>query len=34
MRGGAAGLEKSYGQAWSFPPLEVFSFIIPDLFGA
>ena len=33
MRGGAAGLEKSYGQAWSFPPLEVFSFIIPNLFG-
>jgi len=33
MRGGSAGLEKSYGQAWSFPPLEVFSLIIPDLFG-
>ncbi|MDD4310285.1 MAG: hypothetical protein PHO32_07890, partial [Candidatus Cloacimonetes bacterium] len=33
MRGGAAGLEKSYGQAWSFPPLELISLVIPDFFG-
>lgn len=33
MRGGSAGLEKSYGQAWSFPPLEIFALIIPDFFG-
>jgi len=33
MRGGAAGLEKSYAQAWSFPPKEIVSLIIPDFFG-
>jgi len=33
MRGGAAGLEKSYAQAWSFPPKEIISLIIPDFFG-
>lgn len=33
MRGGAAGLEKSYAQAWSFPPKELIGFIIPDFFG-
>lgn len=33
MRGGAAGLEKSYSQAWSFPPLEIAALIIPNFFG-
>jgi len=33
MRGGAAGLEKSYGQAWSFPPAEIAGLIIPNFFG-
>ena len=33
MRGGTAGLEKSYAQQWSFPPVEIISFIIPDFFG-
>jgi len=33
MRGGTTGLEKSYAQQWSFPPLEIISFIIPDFFG-
>lgn len=33
MRGGAAGLEKSYAQAWSFPPAEIVALVIPDFFG-
>jgi len=33
MRGGAAGLEKSYAQAWSFPPKEIIALIIPNFFG-
>jgi hypothetical protein len=33
MRGGSAGLEKSYGQAWSFPPKEIIALVIPDFFG-
>lgn len=33
MRGGAAGLEKSYAQAWSFPPAEIVALLIPDFFG-
>ena len=33
MRGGSTGLEKSYAQQWSFPPVEIISFIIPDFFG-
>lgn len=33
MRGGAAGLETSYAQGWSFHPKEILSFIIPDFFG-
>lgn len=33
MRGGAAGLEKSYAQAWSFPPLEIIALLIPNFFG-
>jgi hypothetical protein len=33
MRGGTAGLEKSYAQQWSFPPIEIISFLIPDFFG-
>jgi hypothetical protein len=33
MRGGTTGLEKSYAQQWSFPPVEIISFIIPDFFG-
>ncbi|MDD3870120.1 MAG: YfhO family protein [Candidatus Cloacimonetes bacterium] len=33
MRGGSAGLEKSYAQAWSFPPLEIIALLIPNFFG-
>ncbi len=33
MRGGAEGLEKSYAQGWSFHPMEIFSLVIPNLFG-
>ncbi|MDY0150677.1 MAG: YfhO family protein [Candidatus Cloacimonas sp.] len=33
MRGGATGLEKSYAQAWSFPPVEMIALIIPNFFG-
>ncbi len=33
MRGGAAGLEKSYAQGWSFPPVELAALVIPDFFG-
>lgn len=33
MRGGEAGLEKSYAQNWSFHPLEILGFVIPDFFG-
>ncbi|HRY83049.1 MAG TPA: hypothetical protein P5533_00280 [Candidatus Cloacimonadota bacterium] len=33
MRGGASGLDKAYAQGWSFHPLEIIGFIIPDFFG-
>jgi hypothetical protein len=33
MRGGAAGLETSYAQGWSFHPLEILTFLIPDFYG-
>ena len=33
MRGGSAGLEKSYAQGWSFHPWEILGLIIPDFFG-
>ncbi|HOH46641.1 MAG TPA: YfhO family protein, partial [Candidatus Cloacimonadota bacterium] len=33
MRGGSAGLDKAYAQSWSFHPLEIIGFIIPDFFG-
>jgi hypothetical protein len=33
MRGGSAGLETAYAQGWSFHPLEIFGFVIPDIFG-
>ncbi|MEN6444464.1 MAG: YfhO family protein [Candidatus Cloacimonas sp.] len=33
MRGGTAGLEKSYAQAWSFPPMEIIALLIPNFFG-
>ena len=33
MRGGSAGLETAYAQGWSFHPLEILGFIIPDFFG-
>lgn len=33
MRGGSAGLDKAYAQGWSFHPLEIIGFIIPDFFG-
>ncbi len=32
-RGGASGLETSYAQGWSFHPLEVITFLIPNFFG-
>ncbi|MDZ4182378.1 MAG: hypothetical protein U1B83_05835 [Candidatus Cloacimonadaceae bacterium] len=33
MRGGAAGLETSYAQGWSFHPWEILGLIVPDFFG-
>lgn len=33
MRGGPGGLDTAYAQGWSFHPWEVFSLIIPNLFG-
>ncbi len=33
MRGGASGLETSYAQGWSFHPLEIITFFIPDFYG-
>ena len=33
MRGGAAGLDTAYAQGWSFHPLEIFGFFVPDAFG-
>ena len=33
MRGGEAGLDKAYAQGWSFHPLEILGFIIPNFFG-
>jgi len=33
MRGGEAGLEKSYAQGWSFHPWEILGFVIPNFFG-
>lgn len=33
MRGGAGGLETSYAQNWSFHPLEILTFFIPDFYG-
>jgi len=32
-RGGASGLETSYAQGWSFHPLEIITFLIPNFFG-
>lgn len=32
-RGGAAGLDTAYAQGWSFHPLEIFGFFVPDAFG-
>lgn len=33
IRGGEKGLDTSYAQGWSFHPLEIVSFLIPDFFG-
>jgi len=33
IRGGESGLDKAYAQGWSFHPLEIITFIIPDFFG-
>ncbi len=33
IRGGEKGLDTAYAQGWSFHPLEIISFIIPDFFG-
>lgn len=33
MRGGSSGLDTAYAQGWSFHPLEILSFIVPDAFG-
>ncbi|NLK49845.1 MAG: YfhO family protein [Candidatus Cloacimonetes bacterium] len=33
MRGGPGGLDTAYAQGWSFHPWEIFSLIIPNLFG-
>jgi hypothetical protein len=33
IRGGAEGVGKEYATSWSFHPLEMLSFIIPDFFG-
>lgn len=32
-RGGPSGLETSYAQGWSFHPLEIVTFLIPNFFG-
>jgi hypothetical protein len=33
IRGGTTGLDTAYAQGWSFHPLEIIGFIIPDFFG-
>jgi len=33
IRGGETGLDKAYAQGWSFHPLEILTFIIPDFYG-
>ncbi len=33
IRGGAEGLETDYATSWSFHPLEMISFVIPNFFG-
>jgi hypothetical protein len=33
IRGGASGLDKAYAQGWSFHPMEIITFIIPDFYG-
>ena len=33
IRGGADGVGKSYATSWSFHPLEILTFLIPDFFG-
>ncbi|MCB5230658.1 MAG: hypothetical protein WCX83_06035, partial [Candidatus Cloacimonas sp.] len=33
IRGGSTGLDTSYATSWSFHPLEIFGFFIPDFFG-
>lgn len=33
IRGGDTGLDKAYAQGWSFHPLEILTFIIPDFYG-
>jgi len=33
IRGGSEGLDTSYATSWSFHPLEILTFIIPDFFG-
>jgi len=33
IRGGETGLDKAYAQGWSFHPLEIITFVIPDFFG-
>ncbi len=33
IRGGTSGLDTAYAQGWSFHPLEIITFLIPDFFG-
>jgi len=33
IRGGTTGLDTKYAQGWSFHPLEIITFLIPDFFG-
>jgi hypothetical protein len=33
IRGGSTGLDTAYAQGWSFHPLELITFLIPDFFG-
>lgn len=33
IRGGATGLDKAYAQGWSFHPMEIITFIVPDFYG-
>ncbi len=33
IRGGDSGLDKDYAQGWSLHPAELWSFVVPDLFG-